>query len=75
MDHVVVKLEQDLAPIDEGKIDEPIWSHDDMKLSAQKRVVAPSTQQAGRISLMEQGRRSAWLQHRASRSYEFPKVC
>ena len=31
MDHVVVKLEQDLAPIDEGKIDEPIWSHDDMK--------------------------------------------
>ena len=31
MDHVVVKLEQDLAPIDEGKIDEPIWSHDDIK--------------------------------------------
>ena len=39
MDRVAVKLEQDLALMDEGngekasevKIDEPIWSCDDMK--------------------------------------------
>ena len=39
MDRVAVKLKQDLAPMTEGndekqvkvKIDEPIWSRDDMK--------------------------------------------
>ena len=39
MDHVAVKLEQDLVPMDDGNgeeqvksfFDEPIWSRDDME--------------------------------------------
>ena len=41
-----------------------------VKVSAQKRVDTPSTQQIGRICL-EWVRRSAWLQRRVNRSCEF----